>query len=185
MRRIILPLLLALSSLAFAPAPLPRPDRETPKQKEARELAALARRLDELGVRWRVDDGPDGRAVRYRAEVWVPDVVVGILQGAVGVTGGGLARALRHGRQARRELLPRRRGAVTTPAAGRDCRAVTPRRPSTTATWSAAPAAARRGRSGRAPRPRPVARQNPSSPMTGLDVTRYVCSALVRWASSL
>src|SRR5262245_10960455 len=58
MRRLALPLLLALSSLAFAPAPLPRPDREAASQKRQRELAALARRLDELGVRWRVVEGP-------------------------------------------------------------------------------------------------------------------------------
>ena len=60
MRRIALPLLLALSSLAFAPAPLPRQDRRT-EQRRQWEVAALTRRLDELRVvRW-VIDGPDGR----------------------------------------------------------------------------------------------------------------------------
>src|SRR5262249_52410888 len=88
-------LLLALSSLAFAPAPLPKRDREAESQERQRELAALARRLDELGVRWRGVEGPDGRAVRYRAEVWQPNLVVGFMQGAVGVTCGDLARALR------------------------------------------------------------------------------------------
>ena len=63
MRRLAVTLLLALSSLAFAPAPLPKRDREPASQKRQREVAALTRRLDELRVvRW-VIDGPDGRPI--------------------------------------------------------------------------------------------------------------------------
>src|SRR5258708_7726444 len=64
-------LLAVLSSLAFAPAPLPKPDRETPQRKREREVAALARRLRELGVEWRraggAGGGGRGRAVARTA----------------------------------------------------------------------------------------------------------------------
>ena len=65
MSRIALPLLLAVSSLAFAPAPLPRPDRETPAQKRERRLAECRRRLDELGVTWRLEVRGGRPMLRY------------------------------------------------------------------------------------------------------------------------
>lgn len=64
MRRLALPLLFALASLAFAPAPFPRRDRETPARKRERVLSEYARRLDRLGVKWEVMDN-GGPAVRY------------------------------------------------------------------------------------------------------------------------
>src|SRR4051794_6607320 len=67
MRRLALPLLLALSSLAFAPAPLPK--RETAQQREKREVAECARLLGELGVKWSVAAGRGGQVVRYFVEV--------------------------------------------------------------------------------------------------------------------
>jgi hypothetical protein len=60
MRRIALTLLLVASSLAFAPAPLPKRDRETALQKRERELAECARRLDGLRVKWSVLTRPGG-----------------------------------------------------------------------------------------------------------------------------
>ena len=62
MRRIVLPVLLALSALAFAPAPLPRPDRVTPGQKR---LAECRRRLGELGVTWRLAESQGRPALRF------------------------------------------------------------------------------------------------------------------------
>ena len=56
MRRLALPLLLALSSLAFAPAPLPRTHRDGAQQRRQRLLSECRRRLDELGVKWRLED---------------------------------------------------------------------------------------------------------------------------------
>ena len=53
-------MLLALCSLAFAPAPLPRPDRGAPARKRERSLAECRRRLDELGVQWRLEDRGGG-----------------------------------------------------------------------------------------------------------------------------
>lgn len=68
MRRIALPLLLALASLAFAPAPFQkaeRRDRESPEQKRRRDLAECRRLLDGLGVKWQVVPGPRGDVVRF------------------------------------------------------------------------------------------------------------------------
>src|SRR5215218_10171727 len=93
MRRLaVLVALLALSSLAFAPAPLPRRDRETQQQKRDRELAECARRLKELGVKWEVEDRGGRRSVRFG--VTHPSGNSG-MGGSVPVTGGDLARALR------------------------------------------------------------------------------------------
>ena len=95
MRRIVLPVALALSSLAFAPAPLSRPDRETPPQKRQREVAACVRRLAELGVKWAVTRNGDGRVVRFGVDVSLPNRS-GSMRGEVGVAGDDLPRALRH-----------------------------------------------------------------------------------------
>jgi hypothetical protein len=57
--------LLALSSLAFAPAPLPRRDREAPHKRQERLLAECVRRLDELGVKWQAEDRDGRRSVRF------------------------------------------------------------------------------------------------------------------------
>jgi hypothetical protein len=46
-------LLLALSSLAFAPAPLPRRDSEAKQKSQERLLRVCSRRLDDLGVKWK------------------------------------------------------------------------------------------------------------------------------------
>ena len=92
MRRLALPLLLALCSLAFAPAPLPKRDRETPAQKRQRGVAEYARKLREFGVEWKVEDGPGWPLLRFTADH--PDGRGG-MWGAVGMTDDDLARALR------------------------------------------------------------------------------------------
>src|SRR4051812_28645902 len=68
MRRVALTLaLLSLSSLAFAPAPLPRRDREAREQRRA--LADCAAALEDLGVRWELVGGPGGpELVRFSVE---------------------------------------------------------------------------------------------------------------------
>jgi hypothetical protein len=56
MRRIVLTL--ALLSLAFAPAPFPRivrPARESEQTKQDRLVRECQRRLDDLGVKWRLE----------------------------------------------------------------------------------------------------------------------------------
>jgi hypothetical protein len=93
MRRAALVLMLALSSLAFAPAPFPKAERrgpESPEQKQRRELAQCRRRLDELGVKWQLEGG--GRTVRFR--VSRPDGRA-TMGGSFGVIGGDLSAALR------------------------------------------------------------------------------------------
>jgi hypothetical protein len=58
MRRIVLTLPFVLLSLAFAPAPFAKPQRsprETEQAKRDRVLHECRRRLDELGVTWRLD----------------------------------------------------------------------------------------------------------------------------------
>jgi hypothetical protein len=63
-------LLLCLAPLATpaeaAPAPLPRRGPETPRARQ-RQLAECRRRLDELGVKWRVVDGRR-RSVHFRVD---------------------------------------------------------------------------------------------------------------------
>ena len=75
--------LLALSALAFAPAPVPRPDRVTPAQKRERRLEECSRRLDELGVKWELVRDNEGLAVRFTLSVRG----VGNLGGTFGVSG--------------------------------------------------------------------------------------------------
>ena len=65
MCRIALPLLLALSSLAFAPAPLPRTHRDGAQQRRERLLSECRRRLDELGVTWRLENHGGRPMLRY------------------------------------------------------------------------------------------------------------------------
>jgi len=70
MRRLTLPpVFLCLCSLAFAPAPLPRPDGERPARKRERRLAECRRRLDELGVEWKLVPSNEGVAVRFTVRV--------------------------------------------------------------------------------------------------------------------
>jgi hypothetical protein len=95
MRRIALALTLALTSLAFAPAPLPKRGRETAFQKRERELAECAGLLRELGVKWSVAAVPGGPVVRYAVEVSQPGRS-GSLHGEYGVVGDDLPGALRH-----------------------------------------------------------------------------------------
>ena len=52
MRQTAVTLLLAALSLGFAPAPFPKPDRQTPRQRATRECHD---RLEALGVMWRVE----------------------------------------------------------------------------------------------------------------------------------
>jgi hypothetical protein len=59
---------LAICSLAFAPAPLPRPDRQTLAQKRERALAECRLRLSTLGVTWFVHEGGGRPAVVYVIE---------------------------------------------------------------------------------------------------------------------
>jgi hypothetical protein len=65
-----LTLLLALSSLAFAPAPFPKSERPVRETQQARQERVLRewRRLDDLGVSWRVvnDDGCDWVRFTFR-----------------------------------------------------------------------------------------------------------------------
>src|SRR5262245_58977280 len=92
MRRLALPLLLALSSLAFAPAPLPRQGREARWRSQERLVAECRRRLDELGVRWRLERGDGWRSVRYAVAHPSGGSSIG---GVFYVDGGDLAAALR------------------------------------------------------------------------------------------
>ena len=97
MRRIALPLVLALLPLALgpamaAPAPLPRRSTETPAQKQGRLMAEYRRRLDELGVKWRVQDGRGGPWVVFRVSHPRNNSGMG---GSFGVADGDLARTLR------------------------------------------------------------------------------------------
>ena len=69
MRRIVLTLLLALLSLAFAPAPLPKAERATHRRSEAALVRECLRRLDELGVKWQIEYKGRRPLVRYRV-VW-------------------------------------------------------------------------------------------------------------------
>jgi hypothetical protein len=59
---------LALQSLGFAPAPMPRTRREAPPPSRERLLAECRRRLDELGVRWRLEDRNGRRMVRFSVQ---------------------------------------------------------------------------------------------------------------------
>ena len=56
---------LSVALMGFAPAPLPRPERERPAQKRERRLAECRRRLDELGVSWELVDHNGRQAVRF------------------------------------------------------------------------------------------------------------------------
>ena len=71
MARLLL-IAVAVLSLAFAPAPLPRRDRESAQAKQRREVAALDRRLKELGTTWRVERGQGGRP-ELRADIKARD----------------------------------------------------------------------------------------------------------------
>jgi hypothetical protein len=58
MRLLAVTLALAVLSLAFAPAPFPkaeRPARESEQRKQERLLYECRRRLDELGIEWRLE----------------------------------------------------------------------------------------------------------------------------------
>jgi hypothetical protein len=61
-RKIALTLVLAASPLAFAPAPFPKADRETQRQKALRECV---RRLAEFGVSWHVESRNGEEQVRF------------------------------------------------------------------------------------------------------------------------
>jgi hypothetical protein len=92
MRRIALTLLLALSSLAFAPAPLPKADRR-PEPPRVREMRECERELRRLGVAtWAVvnRDGKDYVHFETRGQKGAHDLV-----GHYPVLGGDLARTLR------------------------------------------------------------------------------------------
>jgi hypothetical protein len=54
MRRIVLTLLVALPSLAFAPAPFPKPERPARESEEARLVREYDARLRDLGVTWKL-----------------------------------------------------------------------------------------------------------------------------------
>jgi hypothetical protein len=56
-RLLAVTLALAVLSLAFAPAPFPKSERarESEQTRQARLLNECRRRLDELGVRWRLE----------------------------------------------------------------------------------------------------------------------------------
>jgi hypothetical protein len=98
MRLFVLTLLLAVLPLGFAPAPLPKRDRETALQKREREVAECARLLGELGVKWSVVTRPGGRVVRYSVEV-SQATRSGSMHGEKDVAGdlpGALRRVIRH-----------------------------------------------------------------------------------------
>jgi hypothetical protein len=70
-RGIALLLCLALCPLApvtAAPAPLPRRNAETPAQARQRQLVECRRRLDELGVKWRVVIDRGRRSVHFSVD---------------------------------------------------------------------------------------------------------------------
>jgi hypothetical protein len=52
MRRLALPLLLALVSLSFAPAPFPKAERRPQETEESRAVRRYDARLRELGGSW-------------------------------------------------------------------------------------------------------------------------------------
>ena len=89
MRARTLLITLSVALMAFAPAPLPRPDRVTPGQKR---LAECRRRLGELGVSWRLGLGHEGRPL-LRFSMRHPDG--GGIRGNVGAD-GDLADVLRN-----------------------------------------------------------------------------------------
>jgi hypothetical protein len=91
MRRIALPLAFALLSLGFAPAPFPkaaRPARESEQRKQDRLLRECRRRLDELGVRWRLERHSVVFSVRHPSGG-------GGMGGSYGVDDGDVAGTLR------------------------------------------------------------------------------------------
>src|SRR3954469_13269060 len=95
MRRVLS--LLALASLAFAPAPFPkseRPVHESEQAKRVRLLHECRRRLDELGVQWQVVAGPHGDVGRFRVRVATRAGTLG-MSGDHPVEGGDLAGTLR------------------------------------------------------------------------------------------
>jgi hypothetical protein len=90
-RPFVLTLALALPSLAFAPAPFPkaeRPARESEQTRQERLLYECRRRLDELGVRWRLER----RSVVFNVQH--PNGGGG-MGGSYGVYDGDVARTLR------------------------------------------------------------------------------------------
>ena len=107
MRRAALTLLLAALPLGFAPAPLPRRDREPAAPKRQRELAECRRLLDELGVKWEVVAGPRGGFLRYSVEVRTPgggSERSGVLPVRGGDLAGTLLRLVREARDFAREV---------------------------------------------------------------------------------
>jgi hypothetical protein len=88
----ILTLLLALSALAFAPAPFPKSERPAARESEQmrrdRLLHECRRRLDELGVKWRLER----QSVIFNAQQ--PNGGGG-MAGSWGVQGGDLTGTLR------------------------------------------------------------------------------------------
>ena len=87
MRTIVLAL--TLLSQAFAPAPFPKADREPPRKKQERLLGEYRRRLDELGVEWRLE----GDSLRFNVN---HPGGGGGMSGSLRAVKGDLPGALRH-----------------------------------------------------------------------------------------
>jgi hypothetical protein len=90
MRLVAMTLAFALLSLAFAPAPFPKAERqgESEQRKQERLLRECRRRLDELGVKWRLQG--DSVVFSFRQPVGS-----GQIGGSWGVDDGDVARTLR------------------------------------------------------------------------------------------
>jgi hypothetical protein len=90
MRLVLLTLAFAVLSLGFAPAPFPkaeRPERESEQTRRSRLLRECQRRLDELGVRWRLERSSVVFSVRHPSG--------GGMGGSYGVDDGDVAGTLR------------------------------------------------------------------------------------------
>jgi hypothetical protein len=83
-------LTLTLLSPAFAPAPFPKAERAAPRKSEAALVRGCVRRLDELRVKWQLENS-DGRRLLVES---VGRLYAGV-GGLVQVSDGDLLPALR------------------------------------------------------------------------------------------
>jgi hypothetical protein len=89
MRLVAVTLTFALLSLGFAPAPFPKAPRQTTLRRELREAD---RRLESLGVNWRIEGRGRSQIVRFS---WHPAGSCLAVGAAYPVLGGDLVGALR------------------------------------------------------------------------------------------